>query len=393
MKVFALGAAGTYGKMAAKKLVASDVVSEIVIAGRNIESAKRAAAELEPKASAVQVDLHDTSHLAALATDSDIMVNTAGPGFKVLLPALRGAIKAGVNYCDLCCDGPTREKALDLDGSARESGISALMGIGVIGLSNLLMMHAAQQIDHAKELRFCIFSAVAEYGDGPKALLDEWEKLGHADSSWQDIIRQAVGPVRIYRDRRWLDVDPLEDQVRLSPPGMGEIFAVPGGLPEPITIPRVLKGLESVSAVSSFHPPELNEIYCQLGRRIARGEIDESKAATLFFEHLASLPKEAQKLPKGGESGWLMWAEAIGTKNNKPTRYRCWPNGDWATTAGPLAAAALKILRGEVKLKGVLSPESCLDPMPFFAEVAKIEGVKTRKERLLGESIEVLRGQ
>jgi hypothetical protein len=52
------------------------------------------------------------------------------------------------------------------------------MGIGEIGLSNLLMMHAAQQLDRTTGLRFCIFMAVAEYGDGPKALLEEWKKLG-----------------------------------------------------------------------------------------------------------------------------------------------------------------------------------------------------------------------
>jgi hypothetical protein len=36
-----------------------------------------------------------------------------------------------------------------------------------------------------------------------------------------------------------------------------------------------------------------------------------------------------------------------------------------------LALAALKILGGEIRSRGVLTPESCLDPLPFFKEVAR----------------------
>ncbi len=39
---------------------------------------------------------------------------------------------------------------------------------------------------------------------------------------------------------------------------------------------------------------------------------------------------------------------------------------------------------------GVLSPESCLDPMSFFAEVAQYATVKPTGGKLLEESFEVL---
>lgn len=100
MKVFALGGASRFGQHTARKLAASDVVSEIVIAGRNLEAAQRFAAELGDKATAVQVDILDEGRLASVAADSDILVNTAGPEFKVVLPALRGG--------DGCVEDPQR---------------------------------------------------------------------------------------------------------------------------------------------------------------------------------------------------------------------------------------------------------------------------------------------
>lgn len=39
--------------------------------------------------------------------------------------------------------------------------------------------------------------------------------------------------------------------------------------------------------------------------------------------------------------------------------------------AGAVAAAALKIMRGEIRQSDVLPPEACLEPMPFFAEVTQ----------------------
>jgi hypothetical protein len=105
---------------------------------------------------------------------------------------------------------------------------------------------------------------------------------------------------------------------------------------------------------------------------------------------VVTLPKSSLAAPKGFESGWVMWAEAVGTKQGRRTLYKSWPSVDWMTTSGPLAAAALKIIRGEIRTKGVLSPESCLDPMAFFAEAAQYGSEKPSNGKFLDESFEVL---
>jgi len=52
------------------------------------------------------------------------MLNTAGPEFEVVLKTLRAAISAGTNYADLCADGPTMEKALEMNSAAKSNDVT-----------------------------------------------------------------------------------------------------------------------------------------------------------------------------------------------------------------------------------------------------------------------------
>lgn len=378
------------GQRTARILAGSDVVSEIVIAGRNLEAAKRIAGELGEKATALQADAMEEGRVASLATGYDLLVSAAGPDFKVVLPALRAAIKAGAHYCDPSADGPAMEKALTLDASAKASGVSAIVGIGLMpGLSNLLMLHAARQLDRVEDVTYCSLWPVPDWGD-PTTVLSEWRKAGHADGSWQTIMRVVGRKARQFREGRLVEVDPTKEVLRVAPPQGGEVTAIPVGSCEPITLPRVVTGIRSVSSLVSLLPPQLNELWRELGRRIAAGEVDESEASFLFYERLAAEPDRWLTAPEGVESKWVEWAEAVGTKSGRRVRYRCWPDTPWETTSGPLATAALKILRGEIRTRGVLTPEACLEYTSFLADGARNGLYEPPTGNLLRQSIEEL---
>ena len=388
--MFALGATGGVGQMTVRKLATSGEVSDIVIAGRNPDGAQRVASELGAKATSLQVDAADEGRLASLAAGSDILLNAAGPDFRVALPAVRAAVKTGVHYCDVSADGPSTEKALALDAAAQAAGVTALLGIGTDpGVSNLMLMHAARQFDRVEELRSCWVLPLVSWGN-PKEVLAGWRAAGHADASWQTMMRAVRRKVRVYRDGRLTEVDPIEDAVRITIPRGGRVTAQPLSGPLPITLPRTLPGVRSVSHLMSLLPPQLNEPYCDLGRRVAAGELDESAAACALYEMVVDDPDRWLADPEGHGSEFVVWAEATGTKQGQQVRYKCWPVGGWEGTATALATAALKILRGEVSRRGVLSPESCLEPMSFFREAAQHAPEKRPGGELLDESFEVL---
>ncbi len=390
MKVFALGGAGGVGRHAARILAAAHVVTEIVIAGRNLEAARRVAADVGAKATALQVDATDEGRVASLAANSDILVNAAGPDFRVALPALRAAVKAGVHYCDVSADGPSTERALALDGAAKAARVTAILGIGTDpGVSNLLLMHAVRQFDRVEELRSCWVFPLVSWGD-PKEVLADWRQAGHADASWQTMIRAVRRKVRLYRDGRITEVDPVEDAVRITIPRGREVTAQPLSGPLPITLPRSVPGVQSVSHVMSLIPPQLNEPYRDLGRRVAAGELDESDAALSLYEMVVADPDRWLADPEGFGLEFALWAEATGRKDGQRLRYKCWPVGGWEGTATALASAASRILRGEVPHHGVLSPESCLNPMSFFREAAQHGHGEPPGGKLLDESVEVL---
>jgi hypothetical protein len=385
LHVLFLGGASRYAKGGLRILASSDIVSEILIAGRNLEKARKSADEVGDKARAVSLDINDHDRLVKMARESDIVVNTAGPEWEVVLKALGAAIEAGINYCDIGADGPTTEKALELDGAARAKGVTALVGMGFTpGLSNLLMIHAARKLDSVEQIQMCWFIPVLDWGD----LREEFRasrKSGNVAGGWQMAMKWATPPVKVFQNGSYFTNTTEAEELKVQMPGVGEIPAVLGGSAESITLPRSLPGVRSVRVLFSWFPFSLNTEYRELGARVARGEITLVQSAQDFYE---SVIRESGKTEVFHDpfSRDMVWAEATGIKDGVRFRYSCWPPSAWLSTSTPLALASLKILHGEVRKTGVLAPEACIDPLPFFSEVAQEALKEGGRGQLLNES-------
>ncbi len=260
-----------YGKHAAGILASSNLVSEVVIAGRNLEATQKCARDLGEKARGVSIDIFDEDRLVALARDCDLVVNTAGPEYELVLKILRAVIRAGTNYCDISADGPTMEKALELDSAAKEKNVTALLGIGLFpGLSNFLMMHAIRQLDIAEEVHFGFFLGASALGD-TKERLRSYRDTGRISVAWQMIMKWATPPFRVFRGGKLTAVESKTDEVRIRMPRDGEISAVLGGSTETITIPRAHRGIRDAQAFLVWYPFQLNDRYRELGQRVNEG--------------------------------------------------------------------------------------------------------------------------
>jgi hypothetical protein len=67
-----------------------------------------------------------------------------------------------------------------------------------------------------------------------------------------------------------------------------------------------------------------------------------------------------------------------------------WDVGGYFLTSVGLAVAVRKILRGEIRERGVMAAETAFEPVPFFDEVASLIPDPLPGGRLIGESFEWL---
>ena len=371
MKVFVLGGAGRFGAPAARAFAKHNMVTELVIAGRDLGAAGALASQLGDRVRAVEVDANDEDALVSALEDFDLFVNMSGPSSTLLLPSLRAAIRARTNYCDIAEDGRAVEQALSLDGDARVAGITALLGIGLApGLTNLMAMHAAAQLDQVDAVQVG-WSNAAEllFGD-LEAVLHSMQESHRISAALVSILEAAGGTIRGFEHGRAADIDAYGDAVDVVLPHGGTVRAYPLGAAEPITLPRALPGVQSVASIMGLVPRVANDALREQAQRIAAQEISAPDGVIALYEFLAAQPAGTLKAPPDVPAEGI-WSTATGRKDGRRVRYTCTPGGAWATVEGMVAASALKILRAEIQARGVLAPEDCLDPLPFLAEAAR----------------------
>ena len=409
MKVFVLGGYGAVGLPCAELLVESDLVSEIAVAGRSMERAEQAAAQLGDKARAVQVDGENEEQLASLVAGCDIIANAASN--QAALPALQAAIRTGAHYCDVGWGRNFIAQMQELTAEARQAGITAIICNGTSPcITNLMGVHAASQLDETEQLQGGR-SWVFEFQSGRALTPQQWienpsESLAvlHKFKDFLEWMLQIAlvtesRTVRAYQDGRWVDVDPLTSGLQTPLPRGGTITAYPYGSYDPIfdNLPDDLASSRPVEVWFTPFPPQLHDLFRQHALRVASGDSDPASALSSFYETVEQDPKR-----------WLMvtddfsicspdWVSAFGRKGGRAARYNCWlvpelwsERAGWLLTSVPLAVAVVSILRGEVQERGVMTAEKTFDPQPFFDEVASLTPEPPPDGKLIGESFEWL---
>jgi saccharopine dehydrogenase (NAD+, L-lysine-forming) len=146
------------------------------------------------------------------------------------------------------------------------------------------------------------------------------------------------------------------------------------GHPQPITIPRYIKGVKTVVIKGALIPLWVDKL------------IKEQKATHLLSKEPVEIKgtkvvpydftlKLWDKIPKGRDNG----PEASGLKvivkgerQGKEVTYTADIVGRMAPGTGlPASIAALMMNAGEVKTKGVVAPEGCINPDKFLTELLK----------------------
>ena len=412
MKVFALGGYGKVGLAAIKLLARSDLVTEIAIAGRNVERAEEVATEMGAAVSgATAIALHadgtDEEKLTPLLAGYDILVNAAFGD--TVLPAIRTAIRTGTPYCDA---NVVNEKTLEpaTASAAASAGIAAVVATGVSPcISNLMAVHAARQLDEIEQLqigRADIYNFQTGQELTPRQWLNDPQESLAALRECKSFIEwtlkrlqeSSVRTMRVYDGGRWVDRDPVTAGLDVPLPQGGTVTAYPYASADDQwgALPHDLATAPPVEMVLSPFPSQLHNLLRDQTLRILGGEIDAKAASDAFYDTVESDPRrwltlagEIVPMPK-------MWARAVGSKEGRAARCDCWLTpamwdvGGYFLTSVSLAVAVRKLLRGEVRERGVITAEKAFEPLPFLDEAASLIPDALPDGRMIGESFQWL---
>ncbi len=359
MKVLVLGGCGEQALPAVEDLVASEDMSQVIIGDIEQKKAEELAAKLKsPKASARKVDANDHSGLVDCMKDADIVLNCTGPYHLLGVKVLKAAIEAGKHYVDYCDDYDATLDMLELDGAAREKGVTAIIGLGASpGLCNLIAKHGADKLDQTDEIR--IFWVIADGEPEGPAVFDH-------------MFHMVSGDVPQFLDGKLIDVPGLSGSEEIvefpAPHGPLPVFYV--GHPEPITLSRVIPGVKTVVNKGGL-PAEMVGLFQGLKELGLMGiepipvKGQDVSPRDVLVALMASVP-HAEIPPEERLSSMVVQVRGLKDGNPVTLEYAGLANMAPCTSL-PASLAVQMLARGEVKATGVLPPEACLDLGPFQA--------------------------
>jgi saccharopine dehydrogenase-like NADP-dependent oxidoreductase len=296
---------------------------------------------------------HD--ELVNVMKNHDIIISTIGP-FYIFGPRIvQAAIDAEKPLIDICDDhGPTQE-VLEMDKDAREAGIPILLGFGwTPGLSNFLARYGYDQLDKEKPIKVNI----------------AWAG-GAADSEGLAVVMHGLyavtGQVPSFLNGKLIDVPAGKGHQRIEfPEPLGKVTVFDCGHPEPVTIPKILEGVEECTLKGGLTPNWNNKFAMSLKHlHLVQGKKRQKIIAKIVH-------KTEKLFETGGVAASSVRVDLLGYRDGEEVHLTystpSMPMGE--LTGYPASIAAQLLAEGEITAIGVTPPEA-VDPRPFFDELRK----------------------
>jgi lysine 6-dehydrogenase len=368
MKVMVLGGCGAMGRAIVRDLVENPEVDQIVVGDVDLGKARAFVKELRSdKVSAKKVDVTKHRDLVKALQGVDVVANATWYEFNV--EVMKACLKTHSHYLDLGGLYHVTKKQLKLDKAFKKAGITAVLGIGASpGITNVLAGYGASKLDSADEVNI---RTGAKGGGGfaysAKTILDE----------------VTMNPI-VFENGEFKVGEPLsgKEHYRLPSP-VDEVDGVYSIHSELATLPFTIKGVKTVTFRVGFSPSLIQRVnvLLELGL-LSKKSVSIGKAKIspkdFLYTHLTTLTAppsldEFKSLQvevigkKDGESKKLIFETVV--KSSEKWQLRA--TAIW--TGVPAAIAAHMLVSGTIPLKGVLAPETALDPEAFIQELNKRE--------------------
>jgi lysine 6-dehydrogenase len=380
MKALVLGGTGGMGQGVARDLIKQEQIKKVILGDINTDP-KRVQEKLRAseKVSLARLDVNDHDGLVSTIKEADVVVNCAGPFYKTAVAVAKAAVEAKVNYIDICDDYEATDIlfASDIDRAAREAGITVLTGMGSdLGTNNVIVKWYANQLDRVDEIALFWVVSIAEL----------------AGAAWDHSLHMTLGKIPQYLDGELVYVEGgtgEETAQFLEPLGICQVRYV--GHPQPLTMPRYIKGVKRVIIKGALIPSWVDELIKEqketgfLGREPIDVRGTKIVPYDLSLRLWDTIPQNRDKGPFA--SGLKVIVK--GERKGKQVTYTADIVGRMAPGTGlPASIAALMLDAGDVKVKGVVAPEGCIDPEKFIAALIK-RGAKIHQTETIRSMLEV----
>jgi lysine 6-dehydrogenase len=380
MKALVLGGTGGMGQGVARDLIKQEQIGKVIL-GDILTDPGRLQEKLRAseKVSLSRIDVNDHKGLVSAIREADVAINCAGPFYKTAVAVARAAVEAKVNYIDICDDYEATDIlfASDIDQAAREAGITVLTGMGSDpGTNNVIVRWYANQLDRVDEIALFWVVSIAEL----------------AGAAWDHSLHMTLGKIPQYLNGKleYVEGGTGEETAQfLEPLGSCQVRYV--GHPQPLTIPRYIKGVRNVVIKGALIPSWVDQLIREQKETgfLSKDPI-EVKGTKIVPYDLSlrlwdSIPKNRDKGPFS--SGLKVTVK--GERKGREVTYTADIVGRMAPGTGlPASIAALMLDAGEVKTKGVVAPEGCIDPEKFIAALVK-RGAKIHQTKMIRSMLEV----
>jgi len=380
MRALVLGGAGGMGQGVARDLIKQQQVTHVVL-GDLYPDPGRLAPKLRDseKVNLIKMDVNDHDGMVNTFKEIDVAINCAGPFYKTAVPVAKAAVEAKTNYIDICDDYEGTEILFNsgIDKMAREAGITVLTGMGSDpGTNNVLVKWYADRLDSVDEIYLYWVVSIAEL----------------AGAAWDHSLHMTLGKIPQYLNGELVHVEGGTEVVAvdfLEPLGTCHLRYV--GHPQPLTIPKYIKGVKNVVIKGALIPLWVDELIKEqkdtgfLGKDPVDIKGNRVTPYDLALKLWETIPGGRDRGPQASGLKVIVKGERAGKK----VTYTADMVGRMAPGTGlPASIAALMMDAGDVTEKGVVAPEGCIDPKKFLAAFLK-RGARIHQTEKISSILEV----
>lgn len=380
MRALVLGGAGGMGQGVARDLIKQQQVTDVVLADLYPDP-ERLAPKLRDsdKVRLIQMDVNDHQGMVRAFKETGVVINCAGPFYKTAVPVAKAAVESKVNYIDICDDYEGTEILFnsEIDAIARDAGITVLTGMGSDpGTNNVLVKWYADRLDRVDDIYLYWVVSIAEL----------------AGAAWDHSLHMTLGKIPQYLNGELVHVEGGTEEVAeefLEPLGTCHVRYV--GHPQPLTIPKYIRGVKNVVIKGALIPLWVDELIKEQKDTGFLGTDPIDIRGTQVTPYDLAL-KLWETIPEGRDNGPQASGLKVivkGERDGSRVTYTADMVGRMAPGTGlPASIAALMMDAGDVTEKGVVAPEGCIAPDKFLAAFLK-RGARIHQTEKISSMLEV----